>query len=274
MLKGSISSQGVNEIVLDTIAEHAQRLNKAPVRIIEVGSGKGALAGALCKRLDQLGVKYEMQCTDIEPQQINDQNLGFSCQYIDAQKPFNLEQDYDIGIAVEIIEHIENPFHLVREFARILKPGALLVVTSPNILSLSSRLRYFLSGTYDYFRRPYNEYWLNMGHVNPINPLQLIYILRKNGFETERVTTNKGTFASLLMLPLVPFIYLYSFVHYILRENREGGAEQKQRNRKTLKALMTPGMLLGKIAIYKAIRTQDIVSENEAWFQSDKYFKP
>ena len=274
MLKNSISSQGANEAVLSAVVNHAQGLNKECVTIFEVGSGKGALAKALCERLDALNIKYEMQCSDIEPHQINDQNLDFSCKYINAQEPFELDKKYDIGIAVEIIEHIENPFHLIREFAKNLQPDALFVVTSPNTLSLSSRFRYFMSGTYDYFRRPYNEYWLNMGHVNPINPLQLIYILRKNGFEIEQAITNKSTLNSLLLLPLVPFIYLYSFFHYILRENREGGKEQKQRNRKTLRTLMSPGMLTGKIAIYQAKRTRDIVAENEIWFQSDKNFNP
>jgi len=274
MITGSISSKGVNEIVLSTVVDRARSLNKDKVSIIEIGSGKGALSKAIREALEAEGIQYEMECSDIEPQQINEQKLGFECRHVDAQDKFKLDKDYDIGIAVELIEHIENPFHLVREFAGILKPGALLILTSPNILNLSSRLRYFLTGCYDYFRRPFNEYWLNMGHVNPMTPLQLIYILRKNGFEDIDVTTNKGTLNSILLLPFAPFIFLSSFMHYILRENREGGKEQKKRNRKTLTTLMTPGLLLGKIAIYKAIRTTELQTNTATWFQSDKYFRP
>lgn len=274
MITGSISSKGVNEIVLQAVVAQARQLNKDTVRILEIGPGKGALSKAIRDALEAEGIKYEIECGDIEPHQINDQNLGFECRYVNAQDKFNLDKQYDIGIIVELIEHIENPFHLIREFAGILKPGSMLIVTSPNILSLASRLRFFLTGCYDYFRRPYNEYWLNMGHVNPINPLQLMYILRKNGFENINVTTNKGTLNSILLLPLVPLIHLFSFIHYILRENREGGKEQKKRNRRTLSTLLSPGMLLGKIAIYKAIRTSEIETNTSTWFQNDKYFKP
>ena len=141
MITGSISSKGVNEIVLNTVVDRARSLNKDKISIIEIGSGKGALSKAIREALDAAGIAYEMECSDIEPQQINDQNLGFECRQVDAQDKFNLDKDYDIGIAVELIEHIENPFHLVREFAEVLKPGALLILTSPNILNLSSRLR-------------------------------------------------------------------------------------------------------------------------------------
>ena len=101
-----------------------------------------------------------------------------------------------------------------------------------------------------------------------------MYVLRKNGFEDINVTTNKGTLNSILLLPFAVLIYLFSFIHYILRENREGGKEQKGRNRKTLRTLMIPGILLGKIAIYKAIRTNEIQTNTSNWFQSDKHFKP
>ena len=274
MITGSISSKGVNEIVLQSVIHQARQLQKDKVSILEIGPGKGALSKAIRDALQAAGINYEIECGDIEPQQINDQKLGFECRFVNAQDKFNLDKQYDIGIIVELIEHIENPFHLIREFAGILNPGSMLIVTSPNILSLASRLRFFFTGCYDYFRRPYNEYWLNMGHVNPINPLQLMYILRKNGFEDIAVTTNKGTLNSMLLLPFAPLIYLFSFLHYILRENREGGTEQKNRNRKTLRTLMSPGLLLGKIAIYKAIRTSDIETNTATWFQSDKYFKP
>lgn len=274
MITNSISSKGVNEIVLQSVIEHAKSLSKDKVSILEIGSGRGALSVAIRDALEEAGIKYEIECGDIEPHQINDQKLGFECHYVDAQDKFNLNKSYDIGIVVELIEHIENPFHLIREFAGILKPGSLLIITSPNILSLGSRLRFFLTGCYDYFRRPFNEYWLNMGHVNPINPLQLMYILRKNGFENIAVTTNKATTNSILMLPFAPLIFLFSFFHYILRENRKGGKHQKQRNKTTLKSLMSPGMLLGKIAIYKAIRTHDLKTTTTTWFQNDPFFKP
>ena len=269
----SISSRGVNDTVLRAVLEYASSVRDRPVRILEVGSGKGALASRMRELLHGAGIAHEITCTDIEPHQINDANLGFEAISMDAQEPFPVTGPYDIGIAVEMIEHIENPFHLVREFAKVLAPGALLVVTSPNTLSLTSRLRYAFVGTLDYFRRPYNEYWLNMGHVNPINPLQLVYILRKNGFCPTDVKTNKRTLSAVLLAPFSPLIWLASFLQF-RRARRDGGVAQRRRNMETLGWVCSPDMLFGKIAIYVARRERDIVATPDVWFRRDDNFQP
>jgi SAM-dependent methyltransferase len=46
----------------------------------------------------------------------------------------------DLAVAVEIIEHLENPRALVRELARITRPGGVVVITTPNQLSALSLL--------------------------------------------------------------------------------------------------------------------------------------
>jgi 2-polyprenyl-3-methyl-5-hydroxy-6-metoxy-1,4-benzoquinol methylase len=44
----------------------------------------------------------------------------------------------DIAVAVEVIEHLENPRALVRELTRLARPGGWIVVTTPNQLSALS----------------------------------------------------------------------------------------------------------------------------------------
>jgi 2-polyprenyl-3-methyl-5-hydroxy-6-metoxy-1,4-benzoquinol methylase len=44
----------------------------------------------------------------------------------------------DAVVAVETIEHLENPRAFLRELARLAKPGGWVVVTTPNQLSLLS----------------------------------------------------------------------------------------------------------------------------------------
>jgi 2-polyprenyl-3-methyl-5-hydroxy-6-metoxy-1,4-benzoquinol methylase len=45
----------------------------------------------------------------------------------------------DVVAAVETIEHVENPRAFVRELARITRPKGLVIVTTPNQLSLASK---------------------------------------------------------------------------------------------------------------------------------------
>lgn len=46
----------------------------------------------------------------------------------------------DVAVALETIEHLENPRRLMRELTRITKPGGTILVSTPNQLSLLSLL--------------------------------------------------------------------------------------------------------------------------------------
>lgn len=58
----------------------------------------------------------------------------------------------DVVAAVETIEHVENPRAFARELARLCRPGHWVVVTTPNQLSLLSKLTLLLRHEFNAFR--------------------------------------------------------------------------------------------------------------------------
>jgi 2-polyprenyl-3-methyl-5-hydroxy-6-metoxy-1,4-benzoquinol methylase len=58
----------------------------------------------------------------------------------------------DVVVAAETIEHIENPRAFVRELTRLARPGGWVVVTTPNQLSLLSKLTFVLRNEFNAFR--------------------------------------------------------------------------------------------------------------------------
>jgi len=58
----------------------------------------------------------------------------------------------DVVVAVETIEHLENPRAFVRELVRLARPGGWVVVTTPNQLSLLSKLTLVLCNEFNAFR--------------------------------------------------------------------------------------------------------------------------
>jgi 2-polyprenyl-3-methyl-5-hydroxy-6-metoxy-1,4-benzoquinol methylase len=58
----------------------------------------------------------------------------------------------DVVAAVETIEHLENPRAFVRELTRLAKPGGWVVVTTPNQLSLLSKMTLLLRNEFNAFR--------------------------------------------------------------------------------------------------------------------------
>jgi len=62
-------------------------------------------------------------------------------------------ESFDIVLLVEVIEHLENHRAAMDEVARVLKPGGVLILTTPNIMRLNSRLHFFLTGYHKTKRR-------------------------------------------------------------------------------------------------------------------------
>ena len=58
----------------------------------------------------------------------------------------------DVVVAVETIEHLENPRAFARELVRLAKPGGWVAVTTPNQLSLLSKLGLLLRNEFPHFR--------------------------------------------------------------------------------------------------------------------------
>lgn len=58
----------------------------------------------------------------------------------------------DVVTAVETIEHLENPWAFMRELARLAAPGGWVVVTTPNQLSVLSKLTLVLKNGFNAFQ--------------------------------------------------------------------------------------------------------------------------
>src|SRR5260370_32500224 len=75
----------------------------------------------------------------------------------DLNQTFPFEDaTFDVAMAVEILEHLENPRSFLRELARVLKPGGRAIVSTPNLTSLLSRVLFAACGQWDLF---FNHPW-------------------------------------------------------------------------------------------------------------------
>ncbi len=59
--------------------------------------------------------------------------------------------------AWEVMEHLENPHHTIREIERILKPKGLFILSMPNVLHLFSRLIFLKNGELPRWSRENNH---------------------------------------------------------------------------------------------------------------------
>jgi SAM-dependent methyltransferase len=157
-------------------------------RILDAGAGEGALSDALCRR------GYQVVACEISPSRFR--AFGVPCIRADlnARLPF-ADASFDGVVSAEVLEHLENPHRLARECARILRPGGVFVLTTPNILSVYSRLHFLLLGTCDSFDTLSGSretaFHGTRGHINPVGYPELRYLVTRAGLRITDVTTNR-----------------------------------------------------------------------------------
>jgi len=93
---------------------------------------------------------------------------------------------FDGVIAIEVIEHLENPRHFFREASRVAKE--FIIVTTPNLLSPHNRQLFLRTGGFDWHsREKYLAETAPLGHITPIFIWQIEQICGDLGLRLEGV---------------------------------------------------------------------------------------
>lgn len=64
---------------------------------------------------------------------------------------------FDVVTSFETIEHLENPHHFIREIRRIIRPGGVFVLSTPNIDHIFNRIFFFRKGDMPRWRKNNNH---------------------------------------------------------------------------------------------------------------------
>ncbi len=232
-------------------------------RLLELPAGDGLTT----QKMTALGF-------DVVPADLFPEYYGFdspTCVEADMLRPLPFEDEsFDYVLCQEGIEHIESPLSFTRECARILRVGGKLILTTPNILHLSSRLSYFLVGHRTLRRGLINEHQqlvdrrgneLYHGHAWHWRYFLLRYILRLSGFRVYPPVPSKYSwFSVLLSIPFYPVLWLAH--RYTIRAGLavEKRREMVPRARETSKEIM--GHLLSRALLWG--KRVIIVAEKES----------
>ena len=181
--------------------------------LLDFGAGEGALSA----RLSDLG--YQITSADKDEDNFKCKQISFA--RIDFDNPDEIarfvvkhENIFDAVLGVEVIEHVQNQWQYVRQLMKMVKPGGMILITTPNTTSWLSRLVFFFTGRFHQF----SDSDLSYGHINPISPWELSLILREVGAVDIHISTagtlpplyltgfNKVSLISFLLLPIRPFM--------------------------------------------------------------------
>jgi SAM-dependent methyltransferase len=183
-----ISHATTNQKVFDLVTP----LLASGGRVVDVGAGEGYFSKMVGDYVEQrLGraPRAVLSACDLFPEYFR--YSGVPCDPIDATGQFPYaDGTFDVACSLEVVEHLEDPFHFMRELHRIVRPGGKVFVSTPNLLNINSRLRFLHSGfwlLFDPLPLSSSDPVHTSGHIHPITFYYLAYAFRRAGLTDVRV---------------------------------------------------------------------------------------
>ena len=147
-------------------------------RVVDLGCGSGFLAGQLAARgLQVIGV--ERSEDGIAHARAGHPGIRFEQASVDTDLSRVLGGGFDVVISTEVIEHLTFPRNLLRNGLSLLRPGGLMLITTPYHGYLKN-LALSVAGGWD---RHFTADW-DGGHIKFFSPRTLRRMTLECGFET------------------------------------------------------------------------------------------
>jgi 2-polyprenyl-3-methyl-5-hydroxy-6-metoxy-1,4-benzoquinol methylase len=163
---------------------------KEGMKVLDFGCGQGAFSQQL------IDAGLTVDGCDIDTDQIKaDVHKKIKIDLNKSEIQGSIPDKYDMVIAVEILEHLNNPWKYLSDCLSVLKERGIIVLSTPNISSFPSRLRFFMRGTLI----AYETTDLAHGHITPLSYVQL-----ENIFSFYNIEILKKGYAG-----TIPFIHLF-----------------------------------------------------------------
>lgn len=186
MRSGGVSSAPIHRAVLDAALRSAGN----PGVILDFGSGTGGLLPLLAAaypRAELHAVDIMERPGDLPPA------VTWRRGDLNTEMPIPAST-YDLVLAVEVIEHLENPRQTVREVARLLRPGGVAVLSTPNTGSIRSLVTLAFRGHHAQFDN--SNY---PAHITPVGEVDFWRMAAEAGLALDRFFyTDDGVVPKLL----------------------------------------------------------------------------
>ena len=218
----------------------------------EVGAGRGHFCAVLGVALRARGLapRAHLLPSDRHPESFQYASVPCARVAPDGRLPYE-DASCDAVVSIEVVEHVEDPFAFVRELARIARPGAKVIVTTPNVLSLPSRVRTLAWGfpeLFDPLPLAGADERLLSGHIHPIAPYYLALTALRAGLAEPQLSGDRRKRSALAWLPfLAPFLLLGGAFHRARLARKQ--PEVLAQNRALLRTLGSLELLTARTVI-------------------------
>jgi SAM-dependent methyltransferase len=166
------------------------------------------------------------------------------------------DECFDLVTCSEVLEHVENYRAVLREIKRVLKPGGLMVVTTPNVLNMKSRIRYLVSGFANLFGPlpvKNQDRFATSGHITPIPYFYLAHALLDSDFRELQLATDKLQRSSRVLSILFAPLAWVGWSQFLRLERNRYHTLAKE-NERYVKAHNSQVIRLGRTIVVSALK--------------------
>ena len=163
--------------------EHFENVGNS-LHILDLPAGSGQLTN----RLRQLGHR-------VTPADICLSGPDYVHADMNETLPFP-DNHFDAVVCLEGLEHLLNPYVLIRELIRVTRVGGQVIISTPNIMNMYSRLQFLLTGTFYQFHSSQLEdvkpnELKDRFHISPMSYHRIRYLAEHFGATVEQVYGDK-----------------------------------------------------------------------------------
>lgn len=172
--------------------EYFKKMNPGQ-RILDIPAGSGKLT-------EQLRKAGHI----VTPADINRYQSDYVYADMNSRLPFE-DSQFDSVVCLEGLEHLLDPYMLMQELIRVTRVGGQIMISTPNIMNMYSRLQFLLTGTFYQFHPSQLEdippgEMRDRFHISPMSYHRIRYLAEHLGASVKHVFGDK--IKRPIMLPL------------------------------------------------------------------------
>jgi len=176
MSEGTNNTAGLYDLVKHLVISH----HSGGGVVVDFGCGQGTLYSYLREHFHRyIGIDIVRYESFPEDSRVEFYEVDLDCSKVNL--PDGLAE---VVYCLERIEHVENPRALMRELVRLAKPGGSIIVSTPNQLSLLSKLCLLFKNEFVHFQERRGLY---PAHLSVLLDVDLARLARENALTHVKV---------------------------------------------------------------------------------------
>jgi len=156
---------------------------------LDIGCGHGGVSSELIKR------GHKVSGIEINKDAIESlKSKGFEVFHKDISKPLELDKKFDVVMMLDVLEHMFDPYALLKEAKQTVKKGGVVIVMVPLYFDIVDRLKILFTGSVIsmdnlcYGKKNYLKFRsYNYDHIRFFRPKEVIEMGQGLGLKVDRI---------------------------------------------------------------------------------------